>query len=157
MVVFPYSTIKTVPKEVPDHIKSASYSLPKQMNEFLIQLLQVKKKALCSLLPCNLVKPEIRPASLSRTGGPLLMQRIRELTVKEAKHRQAMQAGTVPRSQILREDAGKKEESAETAALLKQELLNFNCQKSKGTLQIELEPGLPSIKRMENRDRFQVE
>merc|ERR1719361_2387438 len=109
LVKLPYSSMKTVPKEVPDHLKTSCYSLPKQMNEFLIQLLQVKKKALCSLLPCNLVKPDIRPASLSRAGGPLLLQKIRELTVKEAKHRQAMQAGTVPRSQILREDAGKKE------------------------------------------------
>jgi len=159
VVVFPYSSIKTVPKEVPDHIKSACYTLPKQMNEFLLQLLQIKKKALCSLLPCNLVKPEIRPAGFTREGGPLLLQRIRELTLKEAKHRQAMQAGTGPRAQITREETGKKEESAESAALLRQELLNYNCEKKTlaGTLKIELEPGMPSIKQMEDRDRFQVE
>ena len=144
---------------MPDHIKSACYTLPKQMNEFLLQLLQIKKKALCSLLPCNLVKPEIRPAGFTREGGPLLLQRIRELTLKEAKHRQAMQAGTGPRAQITREETGKKEVSAESAALLRQELLNYNCEKKTlaGTLKIELEPGMPSIKQMEDRDRFQVE
>ena len=144
---------------MPDHIKSACYTLPKQMNEFLLQLLQIKKKALCSLLPCNLVKPEIRPAGFTRESGALLLQRIRELTLKEAKHRQAMQAGTGPRAQITREETGKKEESAESAALLRQELLNYNCEKKTlaGTLKIELEPGMPSIKQMEDRDRFQVE
>ena len=144
---------------MPDHIKSASYSLPKQMNEFLIQLLQVKKKALCSVLPCNIVKPEIRPASLTRLGGPELLQRIRELTAKEQKHRQAMQSGP-PRPAsppIIRDQKHQREDPAETAALLRMPTDNVTCQKSKQTLQIELEPGAPSIKQMENRDRFEVE
>jgi len=159
LVKFPYSSIKTVPKEVPDHVKSASFSLPKQMNEFLIQLLQVKKKALCSLLPCNLVKPEIRPASLARAGGPQIMQKIRELSAKDAKHRQAMQAGSATAAAaqpppIIRED---REDPAETAALLRKEIQNFNCQNSKETLKIELEPGLPSIRQMEDRQKFEIE
>ena len=144
---------------MPDHIKSASYSLPKQMNEFLIQLLQVKKKALCRTLPCNIVKPEIRPASLSRVGGPELLQKIKELTVKEHKHRQAMQTGPPrpPSPPIIRDKKYKSDGSAETAALLRKPIDNATCQKSKHTLQIELEPGVPSIKHMENRDRFEVD
>ena len=124
------------------------------MNEFLLELLQVKKKALCSLLPCNIVKPEIRPASLSRTGGPELVQKIKELTVKEHKHRQAMQSGTQrpPSPPIIRDN--RREEEPEKAALLRKPTDNVTCQK---TLQIELEPGVPSIRHMDNRDRFEVE
>ena len=146
---------------MPDHIKSASFSLPRQMNEFLIQLLQVKKKALCSFLPCHLVKPEIRPVSLTRQGGPHLLQKVKELTAKEAKHRQAMQAGGQPEAApppIIKEGRVKKDDPDETAALLTQELINFNnCQNAKQTLEIDLEPGLPSLKHMEDRDRFETE
>ena len=122
-------------------------------------MLQVKKKALCRILPCNIVKPEIRPASLTRLGGPELVQRIRELTVKDNKHRQAMQSGPQrpPSPPIIRDNKQKRDDPAETAALLRKSTVDVTCQKSKQTLKIELEPGVPSIKQMENRDRFEVE
>ena len=41
--------------------------------------------------------------------------------------------------------------------IFRQEIQNYNCQNSKQTLNIELEPGLPSTREMENRDRFEVE
>ena len=61
-------------QEVPDHLKHSSLHLPKHMNEFLVRLLGVKKKALCRLLPCPVVRPDIRPSALTRTGGAELLQ-----------------------------------------------------------------------------------
>ena len=88
------------------------------------------------------------------------MLRIRELTAKENKHRQAMQGGAprpVSPPNIIRERKPQRDDPAETAALLRKPTENVACQKSKQTLHIELEPGVPSVKQMENRDRFEVE
>ena len=49
--------------------------------------------------------------------------------------------------------------AAETAALLSKEIenLNKNSASLDKTLNIELEPNLPSVKTMDDRDRFDVE
>lgn len=168
VVKFGYSNLKTLPTEVPDHLKHSSLHLPKHMNEFLVRMLQVKKKALCRLLPCPVVKPDIRPSSLTRTGGQELVQKIHELCQKDAKHKQSLVNNSVSckdNSPILKNlDSArtfiKSDPPAETAALLSKEILEMNKrnQKSKDeTLNIELEPTLPSTKNMEDRDRFDLE
>jgi len=160
---FAYSSMKTIPKEVPEHLKASSFILPKQMNEFLVQLLGVKKKPLCSLLPCdtcNIVKPEIKPGNLSRGGGEEILSRVHELCLKDTKHKQAIAQNInsnpkkVSEAPILKRDS---QNVAETAALLTKEIENFNNLKSDKTLKIDLEPNLPSVKQMEERDRLDVE
>jgi len=160
-----YSNMKTIPKEVPDHLRCSSYNLPRNMNGFLVKLLGVKKKALCRLFPFPLVRPDIRPASLTRPGGPELLTMIQELCLKEAKHRQALQQqGSAPSQEapiikkssaaVLRADPAA---AAETAALLSKEIENLNKHQDSVTLKIELEPTLPSVKNMEQRDRLDIE
>ena len=139
------------------------------MNEFLVRLLQVKKKALCRLLPCPVVKPDIRPSSLTRSGGQELLQAIQDLCQKDAKHKQslvnsvtAMDNAPIIKSQGNNRTFPKSDPAmaAETAALLSKEIMELNKknQKSKDeTLDIELEPTLPSTKDMEDRDRFDLE
>ena len=54
----------------------------------------------------------------------------------------------------------KSDPPAETAALLSKEILEMNKKNHKSkdeTLDIELEPTLPSTKNMEDRDRFDLE
>ena len=147
-------------QEVPAHLKSSSLTLPKQMNEFLVKLLQVKKKALCRLLPCPVVKPYIKPSNLSRTGGQELINRINELCIKDAKHRQAMTSAPIIKN-VQEPSATKKASTtaAETAALLSKEIenMNKNISLDNKTLNIELEPHLPSVKTMDDRDRLDVE
>ena len=143
-------------QEVPDHLKHSSLQLPKHMNEFLVRLLGVKKKALCRLLPCPVVRPDIRPSALARTGGPELLQAIQELCQKDAKHKQSLVNSCKDNSPILKSTAIARTftksdpiVTAENAALLSKEILDMNLknQKSKDeTLDIELEPTLPSTK-----------
>lgn len=144
-------------QEVPDHLKSSSYLLPKQMNEFLIQLLQVKKKALCRALPCPLVRPDIRPSSLARAGGPQLVARVQQLVHSQAPASPARPAhssrASAPADPVM---------AAETAVLLSKEIENYNkhqneSKKSDQTLSIELEPSLPSVRNMGDRDKLDVE
>ena len=138
------------------------------MNEFLVKLLQVKKKALCYLLPCPIVKPEIKPTSLARAGGQELLEMIHELCQKDAKHKQSLvnnvtckDMAPIIKSQGSRTlSKGDPNLSAETAVLLSKEIQELNeiNQKLKDeTLQIELEPTLPSLKNMEDRDRSDLE
>ena len=139
------------------------------MNEFLVRMLQVKKKALCRLLPCPVVKPDIRPSSLTRTGGQELVQKIHELCQKDAKHKQSLVNNSVTckdNSPILKSQTSARTfiksdpAPAETAALLSKEILEMNKKNHKSkdeTLDIELEPTLPSTKNMEDRDRFDLE
>jgi len=169
---FAYSSMKTIPKEVPEHLKSSSYILPKQMNEFLVHLLGVKKKAFCSLLPfdtCHIVKPEIKPSNLSRSGGEEILTRVHELCLKDTKHKQAHAPSSpnkVAEASIIKNGAsiGLHEKTikdsqnvAETSALLTKEIENFNSLESDKTLKIDLEPNLPSVKQMNERDRLDVE
>ena len=98
------------------------------------------------------------------------MAMIQDLCLKDAKHRQAMQqmaagdkqlnstaAGEAPI--LKRTAAGDSAMAAETAALLTKEIQNMNSKQQEQdlTLKIELEPTLPSIKNMENRDRLDIE
>ena len=126
-------------------------------------------------------RPDIRPASLTRPGGPELLTMIQELCLKEAKHRQALQQqGSAPSqvntdfslvnifylilqeapiikkssAAVLRADPAA---AAETAALLSKEIENLNKHQDSVTLKIELEPTLPSVKNMEQRDRLDIE
>ena len=100
------------------------------------------------------------------------MARIQDLCLKEAKHRQAMQQMTAGAKQlnttaageapiIKKSAAGDSAMAAETAALLTKEIENLNnkqqLQQEDLTLKIELEPTLPSVKTMEDRDRLDVD
>jgi hypothetical protein len=56
----PYSDPSTLPSDVPDHIRSSkAYVLPRDMNAFLCQLLDIKKRALCKCLPLPVVVPQV--------------------------------------------------------------------------------------------------
>ena len=107
---------------------------------------------------------------MTRTGGPELLQAIHQLCQKDAKHKQSLvnNSGVKDNSPIIKcqgPDARTFTKSdpsvtAETAALLSKEIQEMNSknQKSKDeTLDIELEPTLPSTKDMEDRDRFDLE
>jgi len=155
---FSYSSLKTLPQEVPDHLKTSAYHIPKQTNEFLVHLLQVKKKALCSLFPCPLVRPDIKPGDLSRAGGPDLLHKIRELTLKEAKYRLEQQGGVGDKI-AGREEAmpNRLEVVGEDTTLLVQGIQNLNEQDKNRTLKVELEGGLPSTREMGDRDKMDVE
>ena len=85
---------------------------------------------------------------------------INELCIKEAKHRQAMTSAPIIKN--VQEPSVNKKASqavaAENAALLSKEIENMNKNISLvKTLNIELEPNLPSVKTMDDRDRFDVE
>jgi len=157
VVKFSYSSLKTLPQEVPEHLKAAAFHLPKQMNEFLLQLLQVKKKALCSLLPYPLVRPAIKPSDLSRSGGPELVNRIREMNIKTSEQRTPGQKCVGKLDKNLSEKTVKdRKHSVEVEGLLfnqddiKDESVN-------NTMNIEIESAIPSTKEMKNRDRFDTE
>jgi len=158
---FTYSSLKTLPQEVPDHLKTSAYDIPKQTNEFLVHLLQVKKKALCKMFPCPVVRPDIKPGDLSRAGGPDLLRKIKELSLKEAKYRLEIQQGGAQGLKGIAEEKDKfsRVEVGEDTTLLCDEIRNFNKQdKEKDrTLKVELEGGLSSIKEMEDRDKLDVE
>jgi len=146
----PYSNMKTLPQEVPEHMKSASYLLPRQMNEFLVHLLQVKRRVLCRLLPCPLVAPEILPASLAREGGTALLERIAHLTDRAALHRTAHL-----QPEISQPAAREISDLEETKTLLFKEIKNLNLEAE--TLDIKLEDGLPSIRDMNDREKMHIE
>jgi len=156
---FSYSSLKTLPQEVPEHLKTSAYHIPKQTNEFLVHLLQVKKKALCSLFPCPLVRPDIKPGDFSRAGGPELIRKIRELTLKEAKYRLELHgSGVVTSSNIVRKEIKQEvRENGEDTTLLCEEIKNLNRKEEDRTLQVELEGGLPSTREMGARDKLDVE
>ena len=56
---FGYSDTATIPTLVPAHVRSKAFNLPTDMNEFLCQLLEVKKRELCPILPIKLVRPQV--------------------------------------------------------------------------------------------------
>ncbi len=72
---FPYSDPSTVPSLVPPHVASRPHALPHGMNDFLCQLLEVKKRQLCPLLPVPLVQPRVSELSL-------IYKRIKELNLE---------------------------------------------------------------------------
>ena len=96
-----------------------------------------------------------------------LLQAIHELCQKDAKHKQSLVNSCKDNSPILKSTAIARTftksdpiVTAENAALLSKEILDMNLknQKSKDeTLDIELEPTLPSTKNMEDRDRYDLE
>ena len=145
-------------------MKSASYLLPRQMNEFLVHLLQVaqcyrvprvapvqvKRRVLCRLLPCPLVAPEILPASLAREGGTALLERIAHLTDRAALHRTAHL-----QPEISQPAAREISDLEETKTLLFKEIKNLNLEAE--TLDIKLEDGLPSIRDMNDRGKMHIE
>ena len=57
---FPYSDPATVPPLVPPHVRARPHHLPADMNRFLCQLLEIKKRQLSSYLPIPLVTPQVR-------------------------------------------------------------------------------------------------
>merc|ERR1719436_1548370 len=127
-------------------MKSASYLLPRQMNEFLVHLLQVKKRVLCRLLPCPVVAPEILPANLAREGGAALLERIGHLSDRAAQHRTAHL-----QPEISHHSAGETSDLEETKTLLFTEIKNLKSEA--GTLDIKIEDGLPSIRDMNEREK----
>ena len=113
------------------------------------------------MFPCPIVRPDIKPGDLSRAGGPDLLRKIRELSLKEAKYRLEKQQGGNQVDQLVNEkkDSLSRVEVCEDTTLLCEEIRNFNKQdKEKDrTLRVEVEGGLPSIKEMGNRDKLDVE
>ena len=59
---FGYSDPSTVPTLVPAHVRAKAFNLPADANEFLCQLLDVKKRELCPLLPIKIIRPKVRVA-----------------------------------------------------------------------------------------------
>lgn len=131
---------------MPDHLKLSAYSLPRQLNEFLLSLHRLPRLHLCPLLPLPLVKPEVRPAALDREGGPLLRAKIEKLTqaslVLPQEHKLEM------RQTACEMTGGRGEEQT---ALLPPAAAEGQ------TLVLELEPGLPSTRQMEDRERLETE
>lgn len=59
VVHLPYSDPETIPSLVPAHLKGNVINLPKDMNDLLCQMLEVKKRELCKCLPIPIVKPKV--------------------------------------------------------------------------------------------------
>ena len=57
---FPYSDPDTIPELIPPHVRAKPCNLPKEMNSFLCQLLEVKKRPLFSWLPMPNIEPKVR-------------------------------------------------------------------------------------------------
>jgi len=157
---FSYSSLKTLPEEVPAHLKTSAYHIPKQTNEFLLHLLQVKRRALFSFFPCPLVKPDVKPGDFSRTGGPELLNKIRELTLKASKFRLNVnltnnkKEGTSLETKVY---SSNEESNNEERRLLCQKIQDFSNLEPNKTLDIEIEKGIPSIKQMDDRNKLDTE
>lgn len=59
VVHLPYSDPETVPVVVPVHIRTEAYDLPREMNAFLCQLLEVKMRELFPFVPLPIVRPKV--------------------------------------------------------------------------------------------------
>ena len=59
VVHFPYSDPETIPTILPLHLRNAPWNLPKDMNAFLCQLLEVRKRELFSFIPIPIVRPKV--------------------------------------------------------------------------------------------------
>jgi len=145
VVSFPYSHLGTLPQEVPDHLKLHAFSLPSQMNDFLLRLLHVPRQALCRFLPIRLVKPNILPADLSREGGPELRNKVAALSQTCDVTTQLRKGESL---QIQTEEAG------EEQTLLPPVV---NTHRPDVSFRLELEGTLPSIREMDDRDRLDTE
>jgi len=162
VVRLPYSDLKTLPIEVPAHLANSALLLPKHMNSFLSQLLQVKKKTLCNLIPVSLVQPDILPRDMTRTGGEDLLTKIRQLSIKEHTYRldQAALGHNTVIDRLLKsptEEGGKgavkprrKEEkgaSQEKENLIKDKSVVMDtAEEGRPVLDITLEAGMPSVR-----------
>jgi len=169
VATFPYSSLCSLPQEVPHHLKTQAFMLPKHMNEFLAQLLQVKKQALCNFFPWPVVRPSILPSDLTRCGGgPQLLEKIRELSttayngaereLKAANHN-GLSVKVIKDKPLAPTVIKDKSSLADERESL---LLNSGDSNGTGlvkdqTLNIELEAGMPSVKQMEDRERFETE
>jgi len=159
---FSYSSLRTLPQEVPEHLKSSAYLIPKQTNEFLVHLLQVKKRALCNLLPCPIVRPDVKPSDLSRAGGHEMLQKISELAQKESKsklekieddRKKARRSTSIVKPVVMSGGSG----NEEITLLMCEEIKNLNKSDQERTLKVDVEGGMPSIKDMGDRDRMDIE
>lgn len=177
----PYSSLKSLPAEVPGHLTSRTLLLPRDMNSFLSRLLQVKRKTLCSWAPFSLVQPEILPGDLSRPGGPQLLQSIKELTAQDHqlrmeqaaltqtklihrfllhKHQEARppaagRTASLP-PPILRRRPDEREEDREAAEPLVPPPApdkGLSSSSNGGVLRIELEQEMPTLQELAHRDR----
>jgi len=173
VVKFSYSDMDTIPSDVPEHLKNSAYHLPKYMNNFLCHLLQVKKRDLCSMLPLRLVTPEIYPANLTRSGGPELQEKIRELSLKDHKYRldhadnrystawndrlvwsrdRPLSAGNEGATSDS-EDRPLYPANSVSPVSRPNGTTKIDKEKLQPTLRVELEGGMPSVKHMQNRDK----
>jgi len=161
VVKFSYSDMSTVPSDVPEHLKNSAYHLPKYMNNFLCQLLQVKKRDLCSVVPLRLVTPEIFPANLTRSGGPELLEKIRELSLKEHQYRlehpeNRYSSNWNDRLVWTRErplSAGNEGATSDSEDKPLYPANGNNKMEKDTTLRVELGGDMPSVKQMQNRDK----
>ena len=67
VIHFPYSDPATIPSLVPPHVTAKPYYLPQDMNRFLCQLLEIKKRQLSPYLPIPLVSPKVTEEQLTCT------------------------------------------------------------------------------------------
>lgn len=171
----PYSSLKSLPSEVPAHLTSQPVSLPGQMNTFLSHLLQVKRKSLCWWAPCSLVQPEILPGDLTRPGGPQILQAIKELTAQDSQARMEQAALTQARlmqrflpgskggeEQVKPANGHQQQQQALLPPIIRARPGQTDEDREAGqplvsppgdVLQLELEPGLPSLRDLAYRDR----
>jgi len=145
VATFPYSDLTNLPQEVPKHLQASSYLLPSRMNDFLVALLRLQP--LCGLSMVPSIKPDVRPANFDREGGPQLLAKVKELS-----------QASLPVHKSTTYQMSEKEKLPLIDRKEEQTLLLQKNQKLKDeTLQIELEEALPSVREMEDRDRFDTE
>ena len=173
VIHFPYSDPATVPSLVPPHVRAKPHNLPKDMNQFLCQLLEIKKRQLSPYLPIPLVTPQVVSGEFAHfRGGKEILDNVESLRAKVELHlaevakaeANGSHAGTNTgpgggtgstlsrgdESQTDSEERGLLRSSAErkrsvTAAQVKERAIAAGM-KSESRLNIELEPNILSLR-----------
>lgn len=96
---FPYSDADTIPNLVPPHVRAKPWHLPKDMNNFLCQLLDVKKRELCKCLPIPIVQPQVLPEGFQMSGGKEMLETVAILNAKADRHRAEVKAAAAGQAQ----------------------------------------------------------
>eukprot|EP00095_Tigriopus_kingsejongensis_P001271 maker-scaffold149_size310270-snap-gene-2.21 protein:Tk01271 transcript:maker-scaffold149_size310270-snap-gene-2.21-mRNA-1 annotation:"hypothetical protein L798_06975" len=95
IVHLPYSDPETIPGLVPPHLRASPWLLPKDMNSFLCQLLEIKKRELYPCIPLPIVQPQVVAQDFEKfPGGRELLENISNLTAKADRHKAEQKAST---------------------------------------------------------------
>ncbi|TRY71532.1 hypothetical protein TCAL_09049 [Tigriopus californicus] len=95
IVQFPYSDPDTIPNLVPPHIRAKPWNLPKDMNSFLCQLLEIKKRELYPCIRLPIVQPQVVPQDIEKfPGGREMLENISNLAAKADRHKAELKAAT---------------------------------------------------------------